>query len=104
MSTLLDVYERFNSVFVKAEDEYVTEFATQSEAEAEAQRMGGTGTHSHTKEDGTTIYMPFVTHEEYELRRAMATEGDSNMQDELKQKLKMRLEQLIESTYSNNSL
>jgi len=104
MSTLLDVYERFNSVFVKAEDEYVTEFATQSEAEAEAQRMGGTGTHSHTKEDGTTIYMPFVTHEEYELRRAMATESDSNMQDELKEKLKMRLEQLIESTYSNNSL
>lgn len=107
MSSLLDVYERFNGVFHNGahEEEYVSEFATESEAQAEANRLGGTGTHSHTSEDGTTIYMPFMSHEEYELRMAMAIEeAGPGMKDELKDKLKMRLKQLIDSTYSNNSL
>ena len=75
---------------------------------SEAQRLGGTGTHSHEAEDGSTIYMPFVTHEEYEMRLEMATgkqlEESPDFKEKLQEKIKNRLDQLIDSTYSNNSL
>ena len=109
MNTLLDAYERYSSVFIGDAEEYMPmEYATEAEAEAEAQRLGGTGTHSHEKEDGTIIYMPFVTHDEYEMRLEMARgvdlEETPKFKEELKNKLQQRLTQLIDSTYSNNSL
>ena len=80
----------------------------QAQAEAEAQRLGGTGTHSHESEDGTIIYMPFTTHEEYEMRLEMATGQDMEeapkFKEQLKEKLSKRLQQLIDTTYTNNSL
>ena len=83
-------------------------FNTPEEAEAEAQRLGGTGIHSHESEDGTVIYMPFETHQEYEMRMEMMTGEDMieapRFKEELRSKLSKRLQQLIDSTYSNNSL
>ena len=109
MNTLLDAYERYNSVFHVDSVEYtIRDYTTEAEAEAEAQRLGGTGTHSHTREDGLVTYMPFATHEEYELRIEMATgeemHEEPQFKEDLKTKLKERLQQLIDSTYSNNSL
>ena len=109
MNTLLDAYERYNSVFIGDAEEFTAKsFNTEAEAEAEAQRLGGTGTHSHESEDGTTIYMPFTTHEEYELKMEMMSGVDMEetpaFKENLKKKLKERLNQLVESTYSNNSL
>jgi hypothetical protein len=80
------------------------EFATQEEAEAIAQTLGGSGFHSHTDEQGITIYMPFETHEEYELKLSMAKSEDADFGPGLKMKIQERLTQLVEGSYTNNSL
>ena len=73
LDKLLLTYERFEKVFGPDNYEDIPEeFATQEEAEAIARTLGGSGSHSHTDEQGITIYMPFETHEEYELRLSMA--------------------------------
>jgi len=109
MNTLLDAYERYSNVFNGESEEFeAKEYTTEAEAEAEAQRLGGTGTHSHMEEDGSTVYMPFTTHEEYALKLEMLTGKDMqespNFKQKLKEKLEYRLNQLIDSTYTNNSL
>ena len=43
------------------------EFTTLEEAEKRAEELGCNGTHTH-ENDGTTIYMPCATHQEYEQR------------------------------------
>jgi hypothetical protein len=105
LDKLLLTYERFEKVFGpdNYEDE-PAEFATVEEAEAMAKALGGSGTHSHTSEEGITIYMPFETHEEYELRVAMARSEDADFGPGLKQKIQERLTQLVEGSYTNNSL
>ena len=107
MDMLITAYERFASTF-GAELEYEVEtYETQAEAEAKAAELGGTGFHSHTREDGVTIYMPFNTHDEYEMRVEMRTGVDAeenNYKEELRDKLKTRLDQLIDGSYSENSL
>jgi hypothetical protein len=107
IDTLLNVYERYSQVFT--EQEYTAmSYPTEAEAQAEAVRLGGSGTHSHEQEDGSVIYMPFTTHEEYELRMEMQTGVDMTetpqFKQELQDKLKARLKQLVDSTYTNNSL
>ena len=41
------------------------EYTTQQEAAERAKEIGCEGTHTHEKEDGTMIYMPCATHNEY---------------------------------------
>ena len=105
LDKLLLTYERFEKVF--GPDDYEDtpqEFATPEEAEAMANALGGSGTHSHTSEDGITIYMPFNSHEEYELRVRMVEAEDADFGPGLKEKIKERLTQLVEGSYTNNSL
>ena len=110
MNTLLDAYERYASVFLTEVETYEPEtFESQEQAENRARELGGTGGfHTHTREDGVIIYMPFNTHEEYEMRMEMARGTDveemPQFKNNLKDKIKTRLNQLIDSTYSNNSL
>ena len=109
MNTLLDAYERYQQVFIGEAKEFnAKSYTTQAQAEAEANRLGGSGTHSHEQEDGSIIFMPFATHEEYEMRLEMASgvdmEETPNVKEQLKEKILSRFDQLIESTYSNNSL
>jgi len=99
---LLDVYERFTGMFTNID--VVDEYATEAQAEARARELGGTGTHSHEQEDGTVIYMPFTTHEEFEMRLRMAGLQSNDISEELQEKIKDRLYQLLESSYSENSL
>lgn len=107
MDMLITAYERFSGAF-GAEVEYEAEtYETQAEAEAKARELGGTGFHTHTREDGVTIYMPFNTHAEYEMRVEMATGLDAeekNYKEEIRDKIRTRLEQLIDGSYSENSL
>ena len=107
MDMLITAYERFTGAF-GAQVEYEAEtYETQAEAEAKAAELGGTGFHTHTREDGVTIYMPFNTHEEYEMRVEMATGLDAeetNYKEEIRDKIRTRLEQLIDGSYSENSL
>ena len=107
IDTLLNVYERYSQVFTEQEFTAMS-YPTEAEAQAEAVRLGGSGTHSHEQEDGSVIYMPFTTHEEYELRMEMQTGVDMTetpqFKTELQDKLKARLKQLVDSTYTNNSL
>ena len=105
LDKLLLTYERFEKVF--GPDDYEDtpqEFATPEEAEAMANVLGGSGTHSHTSEDGITIYMPFTSHEEYELRVGMAKSESADFGPGLKMKIQERLTQLVEGSYTNNSL
>jgi len=52
--------------------------------------------------------MPFNTHEEYEMRMEMAkganVEELPQFRKNLKEKIQKRLNQLIDSTYSDNSI
>ena len=105
LDKLLLTYERFEKVFsIDNYEDEPQEFATEEEAEAMANALGGSGTHSHTDEQGITIYMPFQTHEEYELRVAMAKSEDADFGPGLKHKIQERLTQLVEGSYTNNSL
>ena len=104
LDKLLLTYERFEKVFGpdNYEDE-PQEFASIEEAEAMANALGGSGHHSH-EEEGVTVYMPFETHEEYELRVAMMRSEDADFGPGLKMKIQERLTQLVEGSYTNNSL
>ena len=104
---LINAYDRFEASF-GAELEYtIQDFETQAEAEAEAQRLGGSGFHTHEREDGLITYMPFATHQELEMVMEMRSGVDAeevNYKEDMRDKIKERLNQLIESSYTNNSL
>jgi len=107
MDMLIDAYTRYQAVFGADVEYIVEEYPTQEQAEARARELGGSGSHSHEQEDGTVVYMPFATHEEYELVMEMKTGSDAeegNFKEDLRDKIKDRLNQLIEGTYSQNSL
>lgn len=111
INKLIMVYEKYDEVFHdSAEGIEAPEFATQAEAEAEAVRLGGSGFHSHQEEDGSTVYMPFATHDEYEMRINMQNGNSETSADAqelkltLRDQLRQRLEELLNSTSTHNSL
>jgi len=114
MNMIIGAYEKYNSAFMQDVIEFTArDFSTPEEAQAEAQRLGGDGFHEHELEDGSKIYMPFPNHKEYELRLELANGGDQeelqgiNMQgikEDLRDKIANRLKQLLEGSYSSNSL
>ena len=103
---LINAYEKYTNSFGDTVEYTVEEYPTQEQAEARATELGGSGFHSHETISGT-IYMPFETHQEYEMRMEMRLGVDAeegNYKEELKDKIKERLNQLVESSYTNNSL
>ena len=96
LNMLMDLNERLNG---SMEAKELKEYDTQEEAEAVAVAMGGSGSHEHTADDGTVKYMPFTTHDEYEeLMGASAPDTD------LRDKLRDRLQQLMDTSTTSNSL
>ena len=88
-------------------DKEIQDYPTVAEAIAEARRLGGSGYHAHTGEDGVEIYMPFATHDEYEQAVADMSGADPQEEEfisEMKEQLRERMKQLITSSYSVNSL
>ena len=71
-----------------------------------ANRLGGSGTHSHEKEDGTVIYMPFATHQEYNdaIESAMEADEDGRFVEEMRDKIRNRLSSLVESSTTDNGV
>jgi hypothetical protein len=108
MNQILGLLEQYKTKFGSSEGVQAPEYATQEQAEAEAQRLGGSGSHSHVKADGSTIFMPFPTHEQYE-RAVQSQTGvnpndETGFEEEVKEQLKERMKQLIDGSYSSNSL
>lgn len=102
LNKMLDVYVKYTETF-GATTAQIDEYATVAEAEARAVELGGTGYHEHV-EDGTVMYMPFATHAEYEMRLKMLGLQSGDLREDLQDIIKDRLYQLIESSYSENSL
>lgn len=98
LNNLLSLYDKYKERFtVTAVEEYDTPEA----AEARATELGGTGFHSHTREDGTIYYMPFRTHPEYE---AAVNKTDAGFEEDVRNKLRDRMLELLNSTSTNNGL
>tara|TARA_R110000772_G_scaffold223101_2_gene333502 strand:- start:282 stop:1064 length:783 start_codon:yes stop_codon:yes gene_type:complete len=96
----LSVLEKYNNMF-SSEDEINT-YSTIPEAQAEAQRLGGSGYHSHTDDDtGITTYMPFATHEQFELATGVTTQANEEFKNDMRDKIRMRLTQLLSATTTN---
>lgn len=110
INQLMNTYKMYKDMFYGGKTEYeVEEYATQAEAEQRARELGGSGFHSHTEEDGTTVYMPFATHEQYEAAMELNNPDvdyieTEDFDNEMRDKIRMRLEQLVSSTTTNNGL
>ena len=103
LNKLLDSYQKYVGVF--GETEVVSdEYATQAQAEARAVELGGSGFHSHMDDDGVEIFMPFATHEEYEMRLKMAGLSTMDIGHEIRETIERRMYQLLESSYTENSI
>jgi hypothetical protein len=115
INKLISVFEKYDTVFYTDVVRFTAEhFATPTEAEARAVQLGGRGYHEHVLNDGTTVYMPFDTHSEYELRLQIANQGADyeeglainaqDLKETLRDQLRLRMEELLSSTSSSNSL
>lgn len=108
---IMGMLDMYNDKFMTGVKQFVVQdYPTQDEAEAVAVSLGGSGTHSHTREDGLITYMPFATHLEYEMALEKANPGsdfeeeDPGFERDLKEKIRERMKALINQTYSSNSL
>lgn len=103
IDTLMMVMDKYESMYKDPSSKEV--YQTQEQAETRASQLGGSGYHTHMMEDGTTIYMPFATHEE--LDSALGYEEDEEQEDfkdNMRHKIRRRLEQLLSSSSTDNSL
>lgn len=88
-------------------DDTQEEYATAQLAEARAQQLGGSGSHTHEAEDGSTIYMPFPTHEQMLMAlNAASADPAGALSEEFKtnarDKIRERLEQLFNASTTRN--
>jgi len=115
INKLITVFEKYDQVFYTDVIRFTAEhFETSALAEARAVELGGKGYHEHVLEDGTTVYMPFPTHAEYELRLQLNNQGSDyeeglainakDLKENLRDQLRQRLEELLNSTSTHNSL
>ena len=110
VSKIMNLLTEYQDRFMQGTTAFTAEqFPTQEQAEARASELGGSGSHSHTDEDGTTIYMPFNTHEQYEQALESQNQGvdyeeDTGFEKDVRERLRERMKQLLSSTSSNNSL
>ena len=84
-------------------------YNTVEEAQSRAQTLGGSGFHSHdVEEDGVsrTIYMPFASHAELESALGITdnTPEEESFKSEMRDKIRQRLMQLLNSSSSDNGI
>jgi hypothetical protein len=108
LQKMMDLYDRFYQHKEDYKEFESEEYETQAQAEARAAELGGSGFHSHVEEDGRTIYMPFETHDEYEMRLEALNPGvdyeEDGVREDLRDRLRNRLEQLLSQSTTTNSL
>ena len=82
-------------------------FPTAQQAESRAQELGGSGHHTHETEDGV-VYMPFANHSDYEAalesQNGVDYEEDTGFVEEMRDKIRKRLEQLLASSSTDNGV
>jgi len=108
INTMMNVLTKYEELFAGTTKFTAETFPTQQQAEQRAIELGGTGSHSHT-ENGTTVYMPFGSHTEYESTLEQQNPGvdyeeDTGFKEDMRDKIRLRLEQLMKGTSSSNSL
>ena len=108
VNLMMNVLEKYRQSFAGTTKFTAEKFATSEEAEQRASELGGSGFHSHD-EDGTTIYMPFSSHEEYERALERANPGvdyeeETDFEETMRDKIRQRLEQLLDASTTNNGL
>ena len=108
INTMMNVMTKYEELFAGTTKFTAETFTTQEQAEQRAIELGGTGSHSHT-ENGTTVYMPFGSHTEYESTLEQQNPGvdyeeDTGFKEDMRDKIRLRLEQLMKGTSSSNSL
>ena len=108
VNLMMNVLEKYKQNFAGTTPFEAEKFATSAEAEQRANQLGGSGFHSHD-EDGTTIYMPFANHPEYERALERANPGTdyeekTDFEETMRDKIRQRLEQLLEASTTNNGL
>jgi hypothetical protein len=106
LQSLMTAYERYNALFSASELNTQEEYATADQADARARELGGSGFHTHAGPDGTTVYMPFPSHElmEQALRRLFSDDEPSELKEDMRDKIRRRLEELLDGTTTNSSL
>ena len=92
----LNVLEKYDAMF----DTSPEEFNTAEAAEARAVELGGSGFHSHADAEGNVIYMPFATHDAFE--QATGQSADAEFKTEMRDKIRMRLSQLLSASTTNS--
>ena len=106
LSIMIDVLNKYESSLPTETMEFTPEsYNSQEEAEQKAVELGGSGFHSH-QEGENTIYMPFATHEQYNraMQTALADPESRQFKESVRNKIRMRLEELVEGSSSSNSL
>ena len=106
IDSLLRTYTEFQNVFY-SDAVRIQDYPTEQEAESVANSLGGSGYHAHTREDGLETFMPFNTHLEYEqaVNATMeAADDDGSFVEEMRDKLRNRLSQLMDTTTTDNGL
>ena len=100
INSLLGAYNTYKTMFHK-ETTYES-FPTAEQAEARAVALGGSG--SHSEADGR--FMPFATHEQYDayLNTQGSVSEDTGFVEEMRDKIRRRLEQLLDSTTTDNGV
>ena len=97
----MNLLEKYEDMFEDEEPE--EEYDTVEQAIGRAQELGGDGYHEHTEEDGSLIYMPFPTHEEYLTAIGYKPNSmDAEFSTNMREKIKQRLEQLLNSSTTDN--
>ena len=111
----MQLLHEYEDMFMHSETEQydIEDYTTEAQAIKVAERLGGTGFHTHTREDGLVTYMPFATHLEYEQAIESTGNGEpaseQDLQDtefliDMRDKIRMRLKQLLDSSTTSNGL
>jgi len=103
MSLYQDYKDRFHHKDVNLEQEY---YVTAAEAVARATALGGSGSHQYEESDGTILYMPFRSHEALEaaLGKSDPDPAQQEFETNIKDSLEKRMKQIMESSYTENSM
>jgi len=112
ITDLMNAYTQYSQLFGDHHNDQADidnmVFATVDEAQAQAQKLGGRGFHEYVEEDGTVYYMPFDTHEAMEAaiqtQYPVVSEDANGLKEDLRDKIRQRLLELVNSTSTNNSL
>jgi hypothetical protein len=96
LNVAMSVLERYDSMSPQAPQE---SYSSAEEANARARQLGGSGFHSHRQEDGSIIYMPFTTHQQYESALGFT---EDEFKTEMRDKIRQRLQQLLSATTTTN--